>query len=698
MELTATNQKTIFARFKLFGPAIFIFSLLVISLYFNYQRILFKNPQSIHFPRQADCASMALNYYQNGMDFFHPEIHNLTSDDGTSGKCAPSEIPFLYYLVAIFYKVFGYHDFIYRIINTFIFFLGLFYLFRLLNILLDDLFWSISLPFILLSSPVIAYYANNYLTNTSALSFAIIAWYYFINYYNNEKHKNLYLSALFFFFAGAFKISGLFSLLSLAVIFILEGLNMIRCRRDGERIFHKGFIRVLPFSLGIILIFLWIIYAHRYNHIHDCYYFSTRLFPIWNMDSEAISNVIIAICKIWLTQYFSLWTYLFLIISFIYLLFHYRAADRLLFFTIMLLIPIILLYLILQFFMLKDHDYYIINIYILPLFILIVSFSIMKQKHIRLFKSIILKSIFFCFILYNIWYAKSELDRRYNDKKNIFYTLRDYYEITPYLEQNGILLRDTIISISGETQLPLYLMNRKGWVEHIETQFGEGEKILYNRDSAGIQHSIDKGAKYMIVRDLEELIKKPYLQSYTTNLVGRFNKILIFDLKNRKTNFTIPERRIVQILFCDADHVTNNSAHFLSLPDSSLFEYGITQSNELSWSGDYSAKLNSSHPYGMTITLLKVYTGESFEVEVKYSGTPKEGLIIASGLTPDLFYFNENAIIPDKKSEWYNISAGFFIPPEMDGKELKIYLLYTGNDSAYFDDFKIIRYSSYYVD
>jgi len=631
------------------------------------------------------------------MNFFHPELHNLTSDDGTSGKCAPSEIPFLYYLVAIFYKVFGYHDFIYRIINTLIFYLGLFYLFRLLNILLDDLFWSISLPLILLSSPVIAYYANNYLTNISALSFVIIAWFYFINYYIKGNYKNLYLSALFFFFAGAFKITGLFSLVSIAVIFILEGLNIIRCRTDGERIFRKGLIQVIPHCLGIIVIFIWIIHAHRYNNSHDCYYFSTRAFPIWNMDSTAIRNVIFTIRKIWFQQYFSIWTYLFLVISFIYMLIYHRSADRLLFYAIIFIIPVILLYLLLQFFMLKDHDYYTINTYILPIFILITSFSIMKKKHTRLFNSVIFKSLFLCFILYNAWYAKSELNRRYNDKNNKFYTLHDYYEITPYLEQNGILLKDTVISISGETQLPLYLMNRKGWVEHVETQFGEGEKILYNRDSAGIQHSIDKGAKYMIVKDMEELIVKPYLQSYTTNLVGKFNKILIFDLKNRKTNFTVPERKTVQILSCDAEHVTNDNTHFISLPDSFLFEYGITQSNELAWSGIYSSKLNSSHPYGMTITLLKVKTGESFEMEVKYYGIPKEGLIIASGLTPDLFYYNENAIIPDKKSEWFNISTGFFVPPEMDGKEMKIYLWYRGNDSAYFDDFKITRYSSYSV-
>ncbi|KPK87552.1 MAG: hypothetical protein AMS27_02335 [Bacteroides sp. SM23_62_1] len=689
------DQKATSTRFKLIGTVIFIFTLFIIAWYFNYPEILLKKPQSIHFPRQADCASLALNYYQSDMDFFHPEIHNLTSDDGTSGKCAPSELPFLYYLVAILYKMFGYHDFIYRIINTLIFFLGLFYFFRLLYVLLNDIFWSVSLPLILLSSPVIAYYANNYLTNTSALAFVIMAWFYFINYYIHGQHKNLYLSALFFFLAGAFKITGLFSLLSLAIIFTLEGLNIIRCHQDGRRIFGNGLKRIIPYIPGVIIIFLWIVYAHRYNQIHDCYYFSTRSFPIWDMNTEATRNVIKAVVKIWFTQYFSIWIYFFLIILFIYMLVNRLSAHPLLFYTIMFLIPIVLLYVLMQFFMLKDHDYYTINIYILPIFIIISSFSLMKQKHYRLFKSLILKSLFFCFVIYHLWYAKSKLDERYNNKENIYYMLHDYYEITPFLEQNGILLKDTVISISGETQLPLYLMNRKGWIEHIETQFGEGEKILYNRDSTGIQHSIDKGAKYMIVRDLEELIVKPYLQSYATNLVGRFNKIHIFDLVNKNPNFTIPERKILQSILCDAEQVTNDSKDYLSFSDSLLFEFGITQSDETSWSGKYSAKLNPSHPFGMTITLPQVKTGESFAIEVKYSGVPEKGLIIASALTSDVFYYNENTIIPDTVPGWYNISAEFFVPGEMDGKEMKIYLWYTGNDSAYFDDFKITRYSSY---
>src|SRR3972149_5808757 len=109
---------------KNYSSLLFILALLCVSFFYNYHEIVFKRPQSVHKWRQSDCASIALNYYQNGMDFFHPETHNLTSDGGTTGKCQTSEIPILYYSVAILYTIFGYHDFIFRLVNTLLFFLG----------------------------------------------------------------------------------------------------------------------------------------------------------------------------------------------------------------------------------------------------------------------------------------------------------------------------------------------------------------------------------------------------------------------------------------------------------------------------------------------------------------------------------------------------------------------------------------------
>ena len=66
------------------NPLVFSGIFVVISLYYGQQKILIKPPQGMHRWRQADCASFALNYYQDGMRFFHPELHNLSSDHNTN--------------------------------------------------------------------------------------------------------------------------------------------------------------------------------------------------------------------------------------------------------------------------------------------------------------------------------------------------------------------------------------------------------------------------------------------------------------------------------------------------------------------------------------------------------------------------------------------------------------------------------------
>ena len=57
---------------------LFVVLLAGVSFYYNYHEILLKRPQSVHKWRQADCASIALNYYQDGMKSFEAETHKIT--------------------------------------------------------------------------------------------------------------------------------------------------------------------------------------------------------------------------------------------------------------------------------------------------------------------------------------------------------------------------------------------------------------------------------------------------------------------------------------------------------------------------------------------------------------------------------------------------------------------------------------------
>jgi hypothetical protein len=73
---------------------LFLVVLIRVAYYYDYQTIAFKRPQSVHKWRQSDCASIALNYHQGGMNFFVPETHNLTSVEEPAENAAPAKYPF----------------------------------------------------------------------------------------------------------------------------------------------------------------------------------------------------------------------------------------------------------------------------------------------------------------------------------------------------------------------------------------------------------------------------------------------------------------------------------------------------------------------------------------------------------------------------------------------------------------------------
>ncbi len=172
----------------------YLFFIGLLGLFFTYsfQDILFLRPQSIHQWRQADCLQIAHNYLTESWNFFSPSIHNYFSDGETSGKTA-GVFPLLYFFVAIIWKIFGEHEFIYRIVTLSIFFGGLFALYNLLKKLLQNNFWALTVTFFLFTSPLLVFYSNNFLPNVPAFSFVLIGWYFFTSSTIHKKQSTYIL-------------------------------------------------------------------------------------------------------------------------------------------------------------------------------------------------------------------------------------------------------------------------------------------------------------------------------------------------------------------------------------------------------------------------------------------------------------------------------------------------------------------------
>lgn len=671
-------------------PFIFILTLLLVSLFYGYQHIIFKRPQSIHKWRQADCASIALNYYQGGMHFFQPEVNNLTSDGGTSGKCMTSEFPLLYYSSAVLYKIFGYHDFLFRLLNTLIFLLGLYYLFKSILLLSNDTFWSVALTLLIFSSPVLVYYGNNYLSNSAAFAFTLIGWYYFLSFLIEKRIKLFYISLFIFFLAALLKVTALFSLLAIIGVYLLEWLKVKRSADISGSFIKKSYF-IVPVLLALLLTGSWLFYAHYYNTLHQCTYFSTTIFPIWNYDSDAIHTILKQISNNWGSQYFHPSVYILLLFVVGYFIM-YRTTSSMLFINLtFIILAEEIIYFLLQFWTFRDHDYYTIDMFILAVMILFTGISTLKVKHHAVLKSVWLKTGFALLLGFNIYYAHVKLDERYSDKINDFKKNEDLYTITPYLRSIGISANDTVISIPDGSHVSLYLMNQKGWTEYIEANFNRGARYHYNADSLAVSESIKKGAKYMIVNGIGELYAKPYLQSFCTFLLGNYNNVLIFELNSKEKNFDLKHRELKASYFCDAEMLSADGQQYTN-KEGQTFAGGNTRSSRYKLSGQFSCQLDANNPYGMTLKFNDLQKGESIRMNVwrKIDGK-KESTLIISG---DNYYNNEYKVIHKDSLGWEKLEKELFISSDLEGKELGIYLFYNGKDTVYFDDFSVCLYKS----
>ena len=183
----------------------------------------------------------------------------------------------------------------------------------------------------------------------------------------------------------------------------------------------------------------------------------------------------------------------------------------------------VLLFSILFFQALKDHDYYTINLFILAPIVILNFLVLLKENFIRIYSSVLFKIVAIAFLIHNIDFAKRRLEDRYNaeswQNENYVVNIQQFEEITPYLRSIGIEKEDRVISLSdGSINISLYVMNQKGW-----TNYG------ITSDSSNINKKIKLGAKYLMLYN-EDLLEEPFIQPYITHKIGQYRNVLIYEL------------------------------------------------------------------------------------------------------------------------------------------------------------------------
>lgn len=509
--------------------------LLLLFFGFSFDSILDKPPTGQHLWRQTDCLSIT-QHYAEGASLFEPEMHAQLADENTSGKTA-GEFPILYYAIGKVWSFFGQNILTYRLIYLAILFFGVFALFKSLQIVLKDQFWSIALTLLLISSPTYIFYSVSFLTDGPAYSFTLIALYFFTKYSSLSTKKYLYYSIVFFSLAGLIKVSSLIAFIFIGFIYVLE---IFPVKTLGSRkLFQNRKFESLLLIIVPVVILSWYVYAHYYNELHHFKYTFNNIFPLWLMNSKELHVVLAQITDFSSHIFYARPMIYVLALICLYNLFSFRKTNLFAYTSNVVILFGSFIYFVLWAPLMGVHDYYYNALLILTPAIIVPFIWNLKQHYIKIFNSIIFRSFASLFIAYNLMYCASIVQLKghssiaesaliknekllremewynWNNTSNLYRLTK----IEPELQKLNIKKSDKVIVLPDDSfNTTLYLINRKGWTN-----------FMHYSNASDFERLKKKGAKYLFIID-DSLLEMSYLQPSLKEQIGEFHGVKIYKL------------------------------------------------------------------------------------------------------------------------------------------------------------------------
>lgn len=506
------------------GEIILLLSLVALGWFYGYGETMFYMPQSTDIWRQSDCASFALNYVQNGMDFFHPQVHHCLNP--SADGCAAGEFPLIYYVVAILYKLFGVNVFLFRLTNTIIFAVGMLALYKIVFYFLKDHFYSLFIPCLLFSSPIIAFYANNFLSDVSSLSFTFMAWYQALKYKRDQRKINFILSMVFFTIAMLLKANSAISFFALGCIFFIE-LNNWNAFDEQKKIFNNRVLNISGFMIAAIAAVAWYKWAIAYNEKHQTIFLGTQSWPGWPIWEVSDADYVSTLTSMFFNtnSMFNLFTTAVFLFTLFFVIANRRFLPDFLFGIYLLLLTGSLLFLLYFFVGFRNQSYYYINLMTLPVFTFIITLYILKVRYEKMYQSGIFKLMVTALLILNILHTSTELTKSFyqNGWRHSQLSSTLYEDEFRQFLDSKVPFEDKVISIpDGTPNSTLYVLNRKGW-----SNYGFPNSAV---DSVTMVDFINKGAAYLITTAESESEAK-ILQPFKKSEVGVYKNVHIYSLK-----------------------------------------------------------------------------------------------------------------------------------------------------------------------
>ncbi len=463
-------------------------------------------PSFIHAWSQSDRYAIALGFLNNDLDLFHPEtyIYNKQFPNwwnyAYENTVTSVDFPFLEYIVAIMMKITGITSpWIFRICTFAIALLGMFFLYKLTLLLTKDWLKSLFAVAFAMTSPVYAYYFNGFIPGIPALTFAIIALYFYLEYFETNFNKSFILSM--FFITLSVLIRSSFAVIYVALL-CFEFLRILR-RESG---FKDKVIPVVSSMIIILAYYLW----NKHLAAHNGTLFLSDLMPandwndFWQKMTETRDN--------WKFHYFGKIHYYsftaILLISLVCICVrriknNVNAETRKKTVHLILLVIIMLFgYVLFTIAMAKqfpNHDYYFIDTYFLPLlllFILVLRTLPLTCYNYKGLISLIISSILIVFMLRNVNEKQQKRRAKYWGVASER-TIKNFQGSERFLDSMNVSKDAKILTLYAYPQnTPFIMMNRKGYTLMNEKNLSLETAISFDYDYVIIENEVyDKKRK-----------------------------------------------------------------------------------------------------------------------------------------------------------------------------------------------------------
>ena len=228
-----------------------------------------ERPKGVHQGAQCDRASIALNYYHNGLNLLYPEVHENRCKDGI----VSCEFPLSNYLTAVVYKCLKYDEKYFRILTFLFVSIGMYALLLLLTLYIKTLA-AYLLLFILNTSPILLFYASNFIPDASALGLSLAAWYLFFRLYiphpylpNVKKLGYVLFFILSITLAMASKTTCFIHWMTMMGVYILSHFKALKIELTNKKLLLSSLL------FALILPIAWQLWARHLGKTHNSEFF-----------------------------------------------------------------------------------------------------------------------------------------------------------------------------------------------------------------------------------------------------------------------------------------------------------------------------------------------------------------------------------------------------------------------------------------